>query len=202
MEEKRIQDSIENAIELTNKNVSDSIIEYSIPDSAIVIDSMQGNSTINPTLSDNETNSKDKGIQINEIETTDTDKPYSYRVCAKYPFLKPILIPKEDTYTGLASALNIFEFICLLSCFISLLFFTVAMLIKFIECNARKSIVVIELFSFLFLVISQPNIQITFSTSILWGYWCCLGSMGLLVLYDIYIAFLKARHMNTQDGNT
>ena len=184
MEGRRIQDSIDNVNGLTTTNNSDSIIEYANP--AIVsenIDSLQANDTIKPSLT--------------ESETFNNDKPYSNTICIKYPFLKPILVPKENNYTGLASALNVFELIDLFSCFISLLLLLIAMLIKFIERNARKSIILIELFSFLFLFISQPNIQFTFSANVLWGYWCCLVCMGILVLYDMYLVLVKARHKNT-----
>lgn len=179
MEEKRIQDSIDNVIGLTTMNNSDSVIAYANP---VIVsennDDIQENAAAKPQLTKN--------------KTFNNDKPYSNTICNKYPFFKPILVPKENNYTGLASALNVFEVIYLFSCFISLLLLLlIAILIKFIERNARKSIVLIELFSFLFLFISQPNIQITFNSNILWGYWCCLGCMGILALFDLYLVFLK-----------
>jgi hypothetical protein len=105
-------------------------------------------------------------------------------VSEKYPILAPLLVPKPDTFTGVAMVINdvvFFSYYALVLCFLLLL---ISLCIKFIEPQARKSILLVETIALIALMLSTP---VSINSKTLWGYWVSLFVVLCLVAYDVYI---------------
>jgi len=60
----------------------------------------------------------------------------------------------------------------------------ISLIIKFMEPDARKTIVLIEIIALLFLYNAEPY---TWSSEKLWGFKVCVTSLVILIIYDFYI---------------
>lgn len=108
----------------------------------------------------------------------------SKNLVEQFPILRPILIPSPNISTGFASIIDsliFFDFFAMFNCFLLLV---VCLVIKFIEVNAKKTIVLIDIISLVILLIFPTN-SIDFITH--WGYWVTLTFAFILTLYDLYI---------------
>ena len=179
-ENKRIQDSIENAQKYSdstdlNLNNSHDTIEQS--------DTPQVD-TVNEQVSINNADTVHKKV----------DKKSDYlseEIVKKYEFLSPILIPKEDIHTGLATVIDIIPYIPQFSIFISFVLLIISFIIKFVDVESKKTFIgLLDSLALIFLVITQS--AFIFSET-LWGYWVCLTALFLLTIYDLYLIWLDKR---------
>jgi hypothetical protein len=115
----------------------------------------------------------------------DTDE-LSQRICNKFGFLQFILIPEPYTYTGLALVIDIIPFLPYLSIFLCFLFLIISLVVKFMEPNASKSIVLFELLALIFIFIAEPYYSWGMGDK-LWGIWLTTLFLIILSVYDIYL---------------
>lgn len=114
----------------------------------------------------------------------------SQEISKQYPLLKPILVPKEDTFTGLAILIDTSFYIPLFATFLSFLLLLIGLAAKFIDSKAQGTILLLDLVSLLFLFIAEPNLWVTKN---LWGYWGAIGFIICLSVYDFYIIRSKRK---------
>jgi len=132
-------------------------------------------------------------VQSDTIYSNNTKESdnISQELSYQYPFLKPILIPKKDTFTGLAILIDTSFYIPLFATFVSFLLLLIGLVAKFIDAKAKVTILLLDLVSLLFLFIAEPNLWVTKN---LWGYWLAIGFIIGLSVYDFYvIRFNKTR---------
>lgn len=122
----------------------------------------------------------------------------SEKISNKFPFLKPFLIPKSDTYTGIATVIDTISFITFLAVFISFFFLIISLAIKFIEVSAKKTIAFLDILALIFLFISQP-FSLGGDNEKLWGFWVALTFVFSLTIYDLYLIKLN-RHLIDDPG--
>ena len=205
------QDSIAQIIALSEISaVQDSIADYGnaqaavVKDSALIkpVDTIIQNNTLQTDTSYTQTliSQPDSSTFKKETES----KSYSETISTKFEFLRPLLIPKEDTYTGLATVIDSIPLIYLISPFICFLFLLISLVVKFIDLNAIKTILLLETFALIFLfiapgmysfVITGGTIE-TFWGLRIWGYWVALTFILALTIYDFYIIRLSFRSTN------
>lgn len=122
-------------------------------------------------------------LSADTISKTETKTP-SQKIVNEFKILRPVLIPKEDTYTGIATVIDSIPFIAYFAIFISFLFLIISLIIKFIEKNARKTIVLLDVLTIIFLFISTPY---SWNSEKLWGFWVATTFTIVLTIYDFYI---------------
>ncbi len=142
-----------------------------------------------PENSENDTLSSTKSDSTNS-EKEKKDELLSIKIAHKFPYLKPLLIPEKDTYSGIAVALDSFFYLFFFGVFNSFFLLIISLTAKFIQKEARKLIVFLEILSIIFLSISHPY---SFDSKTLWGFWVCLGLIILLTVYDFYLIKLNTR---------
>ena len=120
---------------------------------------------------------------------SEKDKSFSDKIIEKYAFLKPILIPKTSTYTGLGVVVNLLEFFGFISLFLSFIILFINFLIKYIDKKSIRTIVLLDVFILL---------GIYFSTGFclwgcqeLWGYWVSVTFASILLIFDLYVLVLE-----------
>lgn len=126
---------------------------------------------------------KNDSIQKTKPEE-DKKELLSEYISRNYPFFKPILIPNDEVFTGLASSIDALKYISYFACFISLLFLFLSLTIKLVDENAKLSIVIIESLALIILASSK---LISFDFDYLWGFWLTLFLILALLCYDIFI---------------
>jgi hypothetical protein len=122
-----------------------------------------------------------------DTTTSKTEKDsetLSLKISNKFEFLRPILVPKEDTYTGIAVVMDGIPLIPFLGIFISFLLLIISLIVKYMDHNARKTIVLLDILVIISLYISEPY---SFDSKKLWGYWVAMTLVCVLSLYDLYI---------------
>ncbi|MBL7917759.1 MAG: hypothetical protein JNM96_05135 [Bacteroidia bacterium] len=115
----------------------------------------------------------------------------------RLPFLRPMLNPKENNYSGLGimiTHISITVATCVFICFLLLL---ISLIIKCIDANAKKAIVLIDVFALIALLVARPFASYY---ERLWGFWVCITFIFLLTVYDIYIARLY--YQQGKNGNS
>jgi len=177
-EDKRIQDSIENA----QKYFDSTHVNLNQPDTIRQIKISQVDTV-------------KKQMSTNHADTikNNADKKSEYlseEISKKYSFLSSILIPKADIHTGLATVIDTFRYINYFAIFISLLLLIISLTIKFVDVDAKKAIGLLDTIALIFLAITQSAF-ITSET--LWGYWVCLTALICLTVYDLYLILLDKR---------
>lgn len=108
----------------------------------------------------------------------------SQNISNKNSFLRSLLIPKADTYTGIATVMDIIPYTSFLAIFISLLFLIISLVVKFIDKGAKKAIVLLDFIALIFLCISEP---FSLGSEKLWGFWVAVTFTLALTIYDLYI---------------
>ena len=112
------------------------------------------------------------------------EETFSETVSRENTFLKPILVSKEKRFSGLAmlidSGISIFYFsIC-----VYFLLSIISLTTKYLESNAIKTIVLLDVLALLFLIISLP---VTIFYERLWGSWVTIILFSTVTIIDIYI---------------
>ncbi len=160
-----------------------------ITDKTSTKDSLQHDSVVEPrmTLMDEVS----KPIENTSIENAE-EKRLSEVISDNYPFLRPILIPKPDTFTGLGEVINSVYYIPFYAILISFLLLLLGLLIKFIDKHATLTLIILDFLALVFLYFSRTP---TFVCDVLWGYWVTFSFIVLLLLYDTFI-ILKNKRKN------
>lgn len=114
------------------------------------------------------------------------DDVLSQKICNKLSFLRFILIPEPNTYTGLALVVDIIPFLPFISIFLCFLFLIISLVIKFVEAIAKKSIVLFEFMALIFIFIAKPYYSWGMGEK-LWGYWLTTLFIIFLCAYDMYL---------------
>jgi len=119
----------------------------------------------------------------------------SEELTEKYPWLKPILIPKEDTSTGLAVVLDSGFYFPLFGSFVFALLLVMGLLIKYLNRKALNIHLLLDLMAIAALLLAHP---IAWNMERLWGFWVTLGVVSVMTLYDILVlAFHSGRKGTT-----
>ncbi len=143
-----------------------------LSDSIIIIDSLS-NSLLDTTISESPT------IDSNESENTVVNAP------ADESILKKLLYPKTDYYTGIGEVCSEFIYVRFYFVSISFLLLLINLIVKYLDKDARKSIVFLNILSFILVYFAEPPSDGLVEK--LWGYWVCLIFLGVLSIYDLYI---------------
>jgi hypothetical protein len=130
------------------------------------------------------------------VKTTDPSKSPSQDLAQKCEFLQPLLIPREDTFTGIATIIDALIFVPLFGTFISFLLLLIGLIAKFIDVKARRVMALLNLVALITLFISIPS-PYYFSSNKLWGFWFTLVFVFALVIYDFYI--IKLNNKETKE---
>lgn len=117
-------------------------------------------------------------------ETENKEKTPSEILSQKYTFLQPVLVSKKNTFSGLAMLIDCGSYIVFFSIFLFFIFSILSLTIKYLESNGTKIIVILNVMSLFFLVISRP---IGLFENKLFGFWVTIISFSTVTLLDIYI---------------
>ena len=153
--------------------------------------------SINPELANTERidsiaiNRQQKSIGEEESKPEEKEKTLSETLSKEYTFLQPILVSKENTFSGLAILIDSGSYIIFFSVFIYFLLSILSLTIKYLDSNGIKTIVLLEVLSLFFLVILRP---IGIFDDKLWGLWVAIILFSALTILDIYI--LTKYHQN------
>lgn len=190
--QKTKEDSIEKSLK-SNHTFKDSV---SSPIMDAVGREMPTDTTI--TVAD-----KADSLKITSTETTSykykenkKDSMLADMIASKYPFLKIILVPGKDSVSGLGTVLNNIHFISFFGTSFSLLLLFVGLLMKYLDKNALKSVLLIHLLNLAFLSCSQT---LYFETERLWGFWLCLALSSIVTLYDAYLLIAIRKKIYNND---
>jgi len=155
--------------------------------------------SINPELANTERidsiaiNRQQKSIGEEESKPEEKEKTLSETLSKEYTFLQPILVSKKNTFSGLAILIDSGSYIIFFSVFIYFLLSILSLTIKYLDSNGIKTIVLLEVLSLFFLVISRP---IGIFDDKLWGLWVAIILFSALTILDIYI--LTKYHQNKE----
>jgi hypothetical protein len=105
-----------------------------------------------------------------------------------------VLVPKENTYTGIAAVIDTAAYLFYFAIFLSFLLLIISLVIKFMEANARKTIVLLNTLALVSLFFS---VHFSGYSERLWGFWTALSFMVLLTAYDVALIII-ARKISTQ----
>lgn len=124
--------------------------------------------------------------------TTSAEEPktVSAKIVKKLPFLRMLLVPKPDTYSGIAIIINSGFMIEIFGIFVAFLLLAMGLVFKFMEPNARKVTLLTSILGLVFFAIAKP---MSFDSKTLWGYWVCLSVIVLLIVFDCYVFMINRR---------
>lgn len=175
---KVIQDSIEFKANQTITSTQDSVFEQSADTTPDTLSTQLSDTTV--------CNSK------NESFTP------SQEISSKYKFLRPFLVSREKTFSGVAIIIDSILIIPYFAVFISFLLLIIGLAVKFIDRNAHKVIVLLDFLALISLFFSKPYSLISEK---LWGFWIALILVLVLTVYDIVsIRFNKHLKDNSSDN--
>lgn len=129
-------------------------------------------------------NKQQKSIVEKESKPEEKEKTLSETLSKEYTFLQPILVSKENTFSGLAMIIDSGSYVAVFSVFIYFLLSILSLTIKYLDSNAIKSIVLLDALALLFLIISEP---IGIFNDRLWGLWVAIILFSTVTILDIYI---------------
>ena len=128
---------------------------------------------------------------INKKKDKD-DEQLCDKLVEKIPALSIILIPSNETYSGLGTLINLLAYIVWFSIFISFLFLLLGILIKIIEPNSIKIIVILDILILTGILISKSP---SWNSERLWGFWVCVIITSILLAFDSFMLF-KNKYIN------
>lgn len=128
----------------------------------------------------------------------DNSELLSERIVKHSPALKPLLVPDKDTYSGIGYILDSYAYYSAYCLPIAFLLIVICFIIKFIEPNSIKSIAILNAFSLIFLLISNP-LSVFSEPQKKWGFWVCVVVLTLQITYDTFLLFkyLKSNKKST-----
>jgi hypothetical protein len=113
------------------------------------------------------------------------------------PFLKPVLNPDKECYSGLGLMIAQSPLILMTATFTCFLLLIISLTIKYIDHNAKRAIVLLEILALISLLIARPY---SFQFERLWGLWVAVFFVSLLTIYDFYIA--RVSYLNDKKGSS
>ena len=119
------------------------------------------------------------------------EETYSQTLSRENTILQPILVSKENTFSGLAILIDSGSYILFFSVFLYFLLSILSLTIKYLDSNTIKTIVLLDVLALLFLIISEP-MGIFYDR--LWGLWVAIILFSTVTILDIYI--LTKYHQN------
>jgi hypothetical protein len=137
------------------------------------------------------TNKPQNSVDNVESTTEKKEKTLSETLSQEYTFLQPILVSKEDTFSGLAMLIDCGSYIVFFSIFLYVLLSILSLTIKYLESNGTKIIALLDVLSLFFLAISRP---VGLFDNKLWGLWVAIIIFSAVTILDIYI--LTKYHQN------
>jgi hypothetical protein len=129
-------------------------------------------------------NKQQKSILEEEPKPEDNEKTLSETLSKEYTFLRPILVSKENTFSGLAIIIDSGSYVAIFSVFIYFLLSILSLTIKYLDTNALKTIGLLDTLALIFLIISEP---IGIFSDRLWGLWVAIILFLTVTILDIYI---------------
>lgn len=122
------------------------------------------------------------------VDTNKTEKKkdelISLAIVDKVPLVKPVLNPSKDIYSGLATVIDSFLYICFFLTPVAFLLLIICLTTKFIDKNARRIIILLDILAFISLLFAR---SLSWDCERVWGVWVTICSIGVLTIYDIYI---------------
>jgi hypothetical protein len=140
-------------------------------------------------------NKQQKSIVEEESKPEEKEKTLSETLSQDYNFLKPILVSKKNTFSGLAIVIDSGSYIIFFSLFIYVLLSILSLTIKYLDSSGIKTIVLLEVLALFFLVISRP---IGIFDDKLWGLWVEIILFSIVTILDVYI-LIKYHHNKRKD---
>ena len=125
-----------------------------------------------------------KSVDNVESKTELKEKTLSETLSQDYSFLQPILVSKEDTFSGLAMLIDCGSYIVFFSIFLYVLLSILSLTIKYFESSGTKTIALLDVLSLFFLAISRP---VGLFDNKLWGLWVAIILFSTVTILDIYI---------------
>jgi hypothetical protein len=141
------------------------------------------------------TNESTKSIDNAESEIVEKEETLSETLSQDYTVLKPILVSKKNTFSGLAILIDSGSYIIFFSLFIYVLLSILSLTIKYLDSSGIKTIVLLEVLALFFLVISRP---IGIFDDKLWGLWVEIILFSIVTILDVYI-LIKYHHNKRKD---
>ena len=136
-----------------------------------------------------------KSINKVKSKTENKEETLSETLSQEYPFLKSILVSKENTFSGWAMIIDSGSYILVFSIFIYFLLSILSLTIKYLESNAIKTIVLLDVLALLFLILAEP---LAIFNNRLWGVWVAIIIFSTLTILDIYI-LIKNQQFKRKD---
>lgn len=167
--------------------------ENSLEESRSMTDSMTVDTVsteLSDTLSKQNTSLDSLSNNSTQTATNDTlDKDdFSKELIAEHEWLRPILIPSSEVYTGMGLIINLLKRSIFFNIFFAFLLITIGLVLKFLETSAIRTQILHNVLAIVFLFIYIPNL---FSGKRLWGFWLCLLLIFLTLALDIYRLILN-----------
>lgn len=140
---------------------------------------------------------KETKKSINKVESKveNKEETLSETLSQEYPFLQAILVSEENTFSGWAMIIDSGSYILVFSIFIYFLLSILSLTIKYLESNAIKTIVLLDVLALLFLILAEP---IGIFNNRLWGVWIAIILFSTLTILDIYI-LIKNQQFKRKD---
>jgi hypothetical protein len=145
-------------------------------------------------------NTDTSSILINESINTNTEtrqnnnnndeSSFSEELSKNNKLLKFILTPNENTYTGFGTIVDTFPYFSFFSITISFIILLITFINKIIESNHTKSIVLNELISLIFLIMTNKGV---FAEKKLYGFWITIILFVIIIIYDYYLLTSKRK---------
>jgi hypothetical protein len=175
-EEKAEAQRVSDSIAIVEAHKTNAIVEDSIEKITNIKDTIS-TSKLDTTISESESVSTTEKISEpeNKIEKAPTDES----------ILRKLLYPRTDYYTGFGEVNSSLLYVGFSLVFISLFLLIITLIIKYIDKDARKAIVLLDVLSFILLYFADPPSD--GEVEKLWGYWVCLTFLGVLTIYDFYV---------------
>ncbi|MFZ1705313.1 MAG: hypothetical protein WAT79_13275 [Saprospiraceae bacterium] len=127
-------------------------------------------------------NDSSSNVNIQESQKVKNHDKLSEKLSFDYPFLKPILNPKPNYYSGIGLLLDSYLFLIYGSLFLSFLLLLLSLCIKYFEKISLKTIVLLDTLSLITFYCSYP---FTIGpVEKLWGYWFCFVLILIMTIYD------------------
>ncbi len=125
---------------------------------------------------------------LNKINSTDTiseseeDRSPTEKIVKRVPFLKYVLTPRTETYSGLGAVINSLAFLAFYSITVSFFLLILSLVLKWIEPKAIRSIAILETLALvLFFIAESPS----WNSDKLFGYWIVLILLVTLSVLDV-----------------
>ncbi len=153
--------------------------------------------TTKPAIVEN----KDTTIQQAIVHPKDKDKDdeeknstLSEKIVKQLPILKPLLVPKEKTFSGIASVIDTAMYLPFYSVFLSFLLLVLSLVVKYMDAQARTTIAMLNTLALISLYVST---HFSGYSEDLWGFWVAFSFVLLLTAFDIFVAVKNKREKAT-----